>query len=136
MRPDDRLAWVRGAIGYDEHAPGALYPHIILPDGGLQAAGLWWQAGEESAVLHGMYAACELEGFAGHMFAVNAAIDAAARAGTPPAFPTHARTKRPASLRERLALRLLGGAVRVLPKSREADMLGHLARYWRDRWFA
>ena len=133
---NDRLAWVRDAIGYDERDPGALYPHLILPDGSLQDDGLWWQAGEESAVLDGMYAACELEGFAAHMFAVNAAIDAAVRTRASHAFPAHARTRRPASLRERLALWLLNGAVRAMPRGQEANMLGHLAKYWRNRWFA
>lgn len=34
------------------------------------------------------------------------------------------------------ALWLLGQAVRVMSKGPEADMLGHLARYRRERWFA
>ncbi len=135
MPLDNRLAWVRDAIGYDERVPGALYPHIILPDGSLQADDLWWQAGEESALLDGMYAACELEGFAEHMFAVNAAIRERGPARVAPVFPTHDRTRRPASSRERLALWLLHRAIRVLPKGKEADMLGSLAGYWRRRWF-
>ena len=135
MQSDDRLAWVRTAVGYDEHRPGSLYPHLIMPDGGLQANDLWWQAGEDSIVLHGMYEACELEAFADHIFAVNAAIRAEARSNVPPAFSAHVSTPKPASLRERFAIWLLHRVVHVLPKGQEADMLEHLARYWRTRWF-
>lgn len=71
----DRLWWLRKAIGYDEAAPGAFYPHLILADGSLFGSGIRWRAGTECAHLTGWHAACELEGFGEHMFHVNNARD-------------------------------------------------------------
>ena len=130
MPPGDRPLSVRGAIGDDKRAPGALIPEIVLPDGSLQADDIWWQAGEECAVLTGVFAACELESIAKHMEAVSAAERASS------ALPARVRTLRPAGLRAQLALWLLTQAVRAMPKGPEANMLGHLARFWRARWLA
>lgn len=71
--PRHRLWWLQQAVGYNERAPGALYPHLILADGSLFGDGLRWRAGDECAYLTGYHADCELEGFAEHMIRVNAA---------------------------------------------------------------
>ena len=67
------LWWLRKAIGYDEHAPGAFYPHLFLADGSIFGRGVRWRAGDECAHLTGWHADCELEGFGEHIFRVNLA---------------------------------------------------------------
>ena len=69
----DRLWWLRKAIGYDEHNPGAFYPHLFLADGSMFARGIRWRAGDSNAYLTGWHADCELEGFGEHIFRVNLA---------------------------------------------------------------
>lgn len=137
-----RLAWVMAATGYDPDAPGAWWPHLLHADGSMEGrdGSLWWLAGEESAVLHGMYTADELIDLGEHMLAVERALLAMQDAGTAPMAPPAVRRliapPGPATSRIRLALWLLRLGLRVVPEGPSRDMLRHLLRYWRRRWYA
>ena len=136
-----RLAWVMAVTGYDPDAPGAFYPRLFHADGSMEdtAGSLWWLAGEESAILHGMYTADELIDLGEHMLAVERALWAMKEAGDAPEAPLAVRSliapPEPLTPRIRLAFRLLRLGLRVVPDGPSRAMLRHLLRHWRRRWY-
>ncbi len=137
-----RLAWVMAATGYDPGAPGALHPHLFHPDGSVESpdGSWWWQAGEECALVSGMHTADELFDLAEHMSAVQRALWAVENEGAapPPAPAVRSPFAPPAPItpRLRLARWLLHVGWRAVPEGPSRDMLRHLLRHWRRRWYA
>ena len=133
---NDRLAWVEEVTGYNENAAGALYPGNFLSDGSIETDGFYWSAGEESAVLCGMFTWDELADFAEHMELVPQAIGVGNRPKV--RFQVHLPKPSCNTIRNRIGRLLMRSAVAVMGGRSDSDcsrMLWHLEKYWRCRWF-